>query len=47
LNEKYQKWLFCQYAKQDCENYLFEDYYWKSGIPIGIHALWTRKEERR
>jgi len=25
--------------KMNCENYLFEDYRWKSGIPIWILAL--------
>jgi len=25
--------------KRGCENYLFEDYHWKSGIPIWIPDL--------
>jgi len=31
----------CEYPKDDCENYLFEDYCLKSGVAIWIPALRT------
>jgi hypothetical protein len=47
LNRKYQMRVFCQYQKWDCENYLFEDYHWKSGIPIWILDLRTTGRSKR
>jgi hypothetical protein len=35
------RYYFLSILKEGCENYLFEDYHWKSGIPIWILALRT------
>jgi len=37
----YQKAIFCQYQKWDCENYLFEDCHLKSGMATWVLALMT------
>jgi len=36
----------CEYPKDDCENYLFEDYCLKSGVAIWILALMTSGSKR-
>jgi len=47
LKQQYIKYIFCQYIKCECENYLFEDYRWKSGIKNWILTLWSSGRSSR